>query len=282
MSGKNIYGLESLLPQPDFKVVSSSDGGANGSQSFLILRDDFQQAAQIGTFSRGVTATSLDPNTQSRGGDALYLDRIETADQQEGWLRVNVYYSGWSASYQTGGSEREEQPTYSKRSVLVQRSILEHPEVLALSEEDRASCRGILMGQDSWDFIDGKLKYRYVDSSGVERFEDSTNQPSLASQPWVKQITQGITTFDAAYTTWAKTWSDDVGIPQSQQDLQGKVLPGAVPGNPYTPAGHDWRLDEVSETQTGVVNGQSGGLYRNRLLFVLSQPGGWNATLYDY
>jgi len=137
------------------------------------------------------------------------------------------------------------------------------------------------MGQDSWDFIDGKLKYRYIDSDGVERFEDSTNQPSLASQPWVKLITKGIVNYDAAHTTWEKTWSDDEGIPQSQQDKQGKVV-STVPGSPYTPTDHNWRLDEVSETQTGVVNGQSGGLYRNRLTFVLSEPGGWDLTLYDY
>lgn len=280
MSGKQIYGLGEFIPGPDFKVNGTSEGGASASQSFTVLKADWLGLVQGGVFSRGVTATSLDPNAQSRGGDALYLDRTETTDQREGWLKVTVFYAGWSAEYQEG--ERDEEPTYAKRSVLVQRTILEHPEVAALAIADRLLCASTLDGVYTWDSGASKLQVRVVESDGSETFKEATTQPTAgAGVTWVSKIAQGTTSYDASYTTWEKTWSDDVGIPQAQQDLQGKVVQ-TVPGNPYTPATHDWRLDEVSEAQIGVVSGQSGGLYRNRLLFVLSVPGGWDAEIYDY
>jgi len=272
MSGKKIYGLESLIPRPDFKVSGTRQGGATASQSYLILKDDFQQAVQNGVFKAGVTASSIDPNTQSRGGDALYLDRIETADQREGWLLVSAFFGGWSASYQEG--ERDEQPTYAKRGVLVQRSVLEHPTVRAMSDVDRFLCSYTLEGGFMWDSSDSKLKIRTVDGDGNEKLVETGTQPSTDdAKEWCKKITNGEHTYEAAHITWTKTWNDAAGVPDATANNLGKI--DTPSGSPYTPVDRDWRLDEVSETRQG-------NLYQNRTFHTLSEPGKWDADTYDY
>ncbi len=274
MSAK-IYGLDDYTPRADFRVRGTRQGGATASQTITMKRADWKPLVAQGVFTRGVTASSIDPNTASRGGDSLYLDNTETRDLPGGALLVRCLYAGWSAEYDEGTRDPDPLATYNKRSVLVQRSILEHPEVVALSGADRAICNGVLNNRDSWDFATGKLRYRYINANGVETYEDVATQPTAgAAAAWVAEITNGTATYDAVNVTWEKTWEDETGVSNAKEAYIGKVV-STPDGSPYTPAGTTWRLDEVIEMKVGE-------LYRNRMLFSLSVPGGWNELIYDY
>lgn len=271
-----IYGLGEgqYLPGPDFRVENTPNGGATGSQSFLMLRSSWDGLRAQGQFANGQRASDLDENTASRGGDVLSVDSVSTADEPLGMLRVTVRYAGWSASYDTGENAREPVPTYTKRGALVQRSILEHPKVRELGEADRQALAKVWDGSNLWDEGTQKVQVRVVDSDGGETYKDVDVQPSTtAAKAWAREISAGLHTYEAAHVVWEKTWESDTGVPNATASNLGKV--DTPDGDPYTPSGRDWRLDEVSETRAGE-------LYRNRTFHTLSEEGGWEAVVYDY
>ena len=270
-----IYGLGEgqYLPGPDFQVTNSPNGGATGSQSFLMLRSSWDGLRAQGQFANGQRASDLDENTASRGGDVLSVDSVSTADEPLGMLRVTVRYAGWSASYDTGENAREPVPTFTKRGALVQRSILEHPKVRELVAADREIMAAVLDGTYIWSSLNESVQYRVPDRT-EETFTDAATQPStVAAKAWAREIAAGLHTYEAAHVVWEKTWESDTGVPNATASNLGKV--DTPDGDPYTPSGRNWRLDEVSETRAGE-------LYRNRTFHTLSEEGGWETVLYDY
>lgn len=271
-----IYGLEAggFIPQNDFNASQTENGGWRATQTFLHLRESFSDEVFRNKFSFGVRATDLD-TSRDLYWSRLYLYKVDVRDDGP-WAVIVVHFAGY-AGFETdpNGTAEPIAPLYMLKGTLTERSIMEHPSVVALSDIQQSLIQKVIDGEYTWDFTNSKLRVFNATQQQIDWFKEVDTQPSAGdATAFVKLAAKGWRTYEAASFTWEKSWESEQGIATSTINNLGKV--DTPDGDPPTPTGtRDWKLIDATQE----LHGQ---LYRNRLLWMLSEEGGWNADIYDY
>lgn len=269
-----VYGLAPGEFQPVAGATwkQSDKGGWTGWQDFRFLRDSLSDATFRNKFSQGVRATELDPSIPEYFS-RVYLDKTDIRDEGP-WSIITVYYAGYAGFETNPNQAQPTNPKYRLSGTLRDVPIGQHPTVAALSLDQRLLIGGVIQGIYAWDEANSKLKV--VSSEGdIETWPEASTQPSAGdATDWVKLASEGWRTYPAPSFMWEKAWESEQAIATSAVNSLGKV--DSPEGSPPTPSGsRDWMLTDASQEQHGE-------LYRNRLAWELSEPGGWNETVHDY
>lgn len=266
-----IYGINTggFTPNNDFSASQSDKGGWTATQTFQYVHGSLSDTVFRNTFSKGRRATEIDVNLDAYWA-RLYLDRVSIATGTGGIDVITVYYAGYAGFESGGATPLETIPVYSLSGSLREVSIAEHPSVAALSLVNRILIQGVVDGVFIWDETNSVLNV-----AGIDPPQESADQPSGGDATlFVQKASQGKVTYDRPTFTWEKTWESEQPIATATVNNLGKI--DSPDGDPPTPNGsRNWRLVDASQEQRGE-------LYRNRLLWELSERGGWDADLYDY
>lgn len=273
-----VYGLGpgEFLPGNDFTARQTDKGGWTATQSFRFLRSSLSDSAFRNKFSFGVRATDLDENLDGYWA-RLYLEKTDVRNEGP-WGVITVYYAGY-AGFETDSGGTVTQPTspiYRLTGTTREVSIVEHPTVRGLGDEDRFLIGEIARGEFLWDYDASELKMRGTDfSADVSEWLPTNPQPTAGDAvDWAKLVTDGWLTYREQSFMWEKLWESEQGIATSTINNLGKV--DTPEGSPPTPTGsRNWILTDATQEKKGE-------LYRNRLVWELSPKDGWEELVYDY
>ena len=272
-----VYGLSvgDFIVQNDFSASRSDKGGWTATQSFLAIKGSLNDTAFRNKFADGTKLTELDPNAD------VYFERLQlqSADVQDAegpYQKTLVNFAGYAGSEENPEEAQPIVPVYSLKGGLRSRSIVEHPDVLALTEVQRGLVKDTITDEYVWDFTDSKLKMRNGDQTNafIAVMKPTEIQPAGKAVTFWQLASHGIISYDSPTFFWRKTWQSEVGLKASDLNDLGKV---SVPdGDPPEAGGtRDWRLVDASQENRGA-------LFDNSLEWELSERGGWDSNLYDY
>ena len=272
-----VYGLSvgDFIVQNDFSASRSDKGGWTATQSFLAIKGSLNDTAFRNKFADGTKLTELDPNAD------VYFERLQlqSADVQDAegpYQKILVNFAGYAGSEANPEEAQPIAPVYSLKGGLRSRSIMEHPDVVALTKVQKGLVKDTITDEYVWDFTDSQLKMRNGDQSNdfISVMKPTEIQPAGDAVTFCELASNGIIDYDSPTFFWRKTWQSEVGLKASDLNDLGKV---SVPdGTPPAPGGtRDWRLVDASQENRGA-------LFDNSLEWELSERGGWDSDLYDY
>ena len=268
------FGLDSssFIAQPDFLAQQTEEGRWSASQSFLVKQTVMDQYTGQQMLIPGTPATTLDPDLP-RFYNFLRFQNFDVRHMEAGWATITCNYTGFwsSSSSETGGNDPI---TYNLNGVTETVSILEHPKVVALGEEERALLNAILNGTASWNIADEEIGS--IDSETGE-FTAWTDQ-NLTSADGIaaaELITKGENTYNRPSYTWTESEESTTEFSASALNNLGKI--DTPDGNPPEANGsRDWMLLSVDQLQRGTTN----PVYSKTRVWLLSERGGHNEFLY--
>tara|TARA_R110000765_G_scaffold372389_1_gene462797 strand:+ start:923 stop:1753 length:831 start_codon:yes stop_codon:yes gene_type:complete len=272
-----VYGLSvgDFIVQNDFSASRSDKGGWTATQSFLAIKGSLNDTAFRNKFKDGTKLTELDPNAD------VYFERLQlqSADVQDAegpYQKIAANFAGYAGSESNPQEAQPIVPVYSLKGGLRSRSIVEHPDVLALTEVQRGLVKDTITDEYVWDFTDSKLKMRNGDQTNafIAVMKPTEIQPAGKAVTFCQLASHGIISYDSPTFFWRKTWQSEVGLLAADLNDLGKV---SVPdGDPPEAGGtRDWRLVDASQENRGA-------LFDNSLEWELSERGRWDSDLYDY
>jgi hypothetical protein len=274
------YGITSiqLIPQSDFAAQQNENGGWTANQSFLCKKGALDSPSVAGKFLFGKQLTELDPNADQIY-KFLYLSKIRNISTVEGgYTRIDCQFDGYtSASADFDPNEPDPVPTYSKRGVLVEAPLDEHPKWKALTAASRNRLSLCMLQPDLNTFNLESGTYGYYDGSiFTEHSGEFWEVPTGDELEFATLIAQGKTTYKMASYEYIHRWESTEGVTTAQMNDLGKIAtPSGSPPKPN--ATRDWMLVGVNEEQ----HGSSGFRFTNELVYLLSDEGGHDSFLYS-
>jgi len=261
-----------FVPQSDFRTQESPNGGVTATQSYILRASSLEGLVEQGTWAKGTPLSSLD-DTVGLQGDRLYLDRTSTTRMPGGLVRVTAYFGGFSTTASYGFDEdRTPVPTYSLMTNLTELSIMKLQQVKNLTTSEKRLIQACIDRQLEWNNNTSTVQVVFLDADQNVQRRNNDVQPGATAGVYCEYATKGEVTYLAPQFTWEKSWDDEAGIQASDIAKLGQV--DANPdGNPVAlPAERNWMLSEASSVNTGK-------LYRNRKVWLASEPGGWEGFL---
>jgi hypothetical protein len=274
------YGITSiqLIPQSDFAAQQNENGGWTANQSFLCKKGALDSPSVAGKFLFGKQLTELDPDADQIY-KFLYLSKIRNISTVEGgYTRIDCQFDGYtSASADFDPNEPDPVPTYSKRGVLVDAPLDEHPKWKALADTEKFAL-GLLIKGDAISSPNFTGVGTYGEDGTWAAWEDDSGPIVLSGDAleFATLIAQGKTTYKMASYEYIHRWESTSGVTTAQMNDLGKIsTPSGSPPKPN--ASRDWMLVGVNEEQ----HGSSGFRFSNELVYLLSDEGGHDSFLYS-
>lgn len=277
MSAK-ILGLTSsqIVPQSDFSLSESENGGAEATQSFLILKGGLDSFTIRNYFTQGKRLDEVDPYCDRIWANLRIFKISNVKTVEGGWTIVTASFTGYSSSSDaTGQPEPAPQPTYAKRGTVQETPLSEHRKWKALTSPERYAL-GLLINGDAVPSEDLTRIGVFQESGafGELVYEGAAIVLGTNAIEFARLINEGQTTYLKPSVTYTHTWQSENPIDEAESENLGMIeIPS---GNPSKPAGRDWLLAGTNQVQSG-----SGGyMYTNELEYILSDDGGHNEFLY--
>jgi hypothetical protein len=289
--GAKIFQTNQIIPQPDFKAVEGENGQWKGSQSFKVIKGDYDKVTVRNQLLRGKKATELDPNND-QFFDFLKLKTSSIGTETGGYTIINVDYQGYLEPDGTGGDDEKPFTTYSLRGTTKSLPINEHPLYSQFSDIERFMMGLLLSGEMSLS-VDGQTLGYWQTITNTSPEEEQQNMvfvplenpdeggtpyefQSTESQDIAKLISTGTTSYEVGTFEYSVRWASEV--PLKDDDIKELGYIATPPGNPVIPegSGRNWKLTTLSQEQTGTEE----PVYQIELVYLLSDDGGWNPILY--
>jgi hypothetical protein len=270
----------SIVPQDDFNASQNENGGWQATQSFRIRKGDLDNYRVKEAFPSGATLQSLDPNCDEL---FAYMRLVTIKGIQNipgGWQQISVEFVGFTSGSTSEFTppETAARPTFSKRGVLVDAPLNEHPKWKNLEVKERNSLGKLLTGV--WLYVEDPFPpggYVLANETGGESYTIRPEDQQLTSEDAIEfaaRIAEGRTTYRMATYEYHHRWQGNKGVTAAQLNKLGKI--DTPTGNPPTPgAGRNWLLVGVDEEQ----NGSGDFLFDNSLTYLLSDDGGHDEFL---
>jgi hypothetical protein len=248
-------GNKKFLPQMDFAVQQTDNGGIEATQSFL-CRSTSLGTADLTPFRRGTRAEVLWPEVPYIYRGLTVKTAIPNQSNASGMWEVKVVFTGVMFAWTTGGgSSGSEQttPTYSLQGNLEEAPINEHPKWRALDEDSQ-----LLLGR----LLDGsaQAKFGFTQAGGIDptdgawKFvQGSSGTITLSGDAvtFAKMIAEGRTTYKRPSWTYTIREESSRGFTSAQLNDLGKIT--NPPGTPPKPSSSwTWMLTGPSQEQSGV------------------------------
>lgn len=279
-----IHGITAnqIVPQPDFDATESENGGIEASQSFLILKTSIDITSVRQKFAIGTQLSTLDPNCSAIFA-FLQIIKVRSAKVVEGgYMMVSCDFAGYTSTtfnFETG--EPDPQPTFSKRGIVVEAPLSEHPKFKQLDDTQKFLVGLVLSGDATTKKSGaGVLLGTYKDDGTFMPFMDEDDVDIFILQDtdafeFLKLIRQGITTYMKSSVSYTHTFESNKPIANSFNDDLGKKADPA--GDPGSYDDRNWVLVGLNQVQTG-----SGDfMFKNEIEYMLSEKGGYNEFLYE-
>jgi hypothetical protein len=275
-----IYGhtANSIVPQSDFDAGQNENNGWEATQSFNIKKGDLDSQSIQTAFPLGARLRTLDPNCDVFFSGLKISKILAISNIEGGWTRITCRFVGFGNSGETAGSSTGEPtpaPTFSKRGVLIDAPLDEHPKWKALGDADKFAL-GLLIKGDAVSSPDFTGVGSYSESGTWAAWEGESGPIALVEDAleFAKRIAQGHTTYKQATYEYTHRWESNLGVSVQKMNDLGKISePTGEPPAPGT--GRNWLLAGVNEEQYG------SGDYRftNELVYLLSDEGGHDEFL---
>ena len=258
MSGK-IYLNSStkFIPQKDFAVQQTENGGIEATQTFL-CRYTSLGTADLTPFRRGTRADALWPDVPSIYRGLRVKTAIPNHHEGSGMWEIKVVFTGTLFAFSTSpGSSGAEQtvPTYSLSGNLEEAPINEHPKWQALGNDEKLALGMILNGslKPSENFTQaGEYYGEDLTPEGFSPLENGSGPITFSGNSLIfcKMIAQGKTTYKKPSYTWTVREESAYGFTSGELAKLGKYT--APPGGPPDPgAGWKWILTGPTQEQSG-------------------------------
>ena len=278
MSGK-IYLNSStkFIPQKDFAVQQTENGGIEATQTFL-CRYTSLGTADLTPFRRGTRADALWPDVPSIYRGLRVKTAIPNHHEGSGMWEIKVVFTGTLFAFSTSpGSSGAEQtvPTYSLSGNLEEAPLNEHPKWKELDDDSKFLLGKLITGNahSQFDYTqaggidpeDGAWKFVQNDSGTITISGDAIT--------FAKMIEAGKTTYKKPSYTWTVREESAYGFTSAQLGKLGQIV--NPPGGPPTPSGWKWMLTGPSQEQSGE------GRFFKDTTFLLIEDNEENSFLYD-
>jgi len=264
-----------IIPQTGFSPRQDATGGWTATRDYRMTSTTFDTNT-TGTFSRGVSITTLDSTVESYWA-FLKIESKEVIYEEAGHVVVRIHFSG-ANSGQFASEELSEDatPDYSLAGSLTETPLSDHPKFVELDEFERSTLGKLIKGQveylyDPFDLAWGIYWPRSEQSAGhkLPAHEQLTTADAIA---FAQLINEGANTYLRPSFTWTEKTQGNTGLNSAQLNLLGRV--STPRGNPPEPSGtRNWLL-------TSATQDQRGELYQTRIEWTLSERGGHNEFLY--
>lgn len=271
--------LGDIYEQPDFSVSQNQNGGWEGSRSYCMLRDTWNQSATKNRFARRVSITTADSTVDSFYSFLTVRSASPTEEDGE-HVRLVVHYSGAPSSQYggEGGGDLSLQalPTYRLTGQLRDLPFSKHWKWKALDESQRYALGLLMTGDAIRDPEDNTKIGFWNDETFFHVITPDGGAIVLEGDAlkFAKRIGEGESTFESPTFTWEETTQGDAGLNNNQLNKLGKV--STPRGNPpsVSSTDRDWKLETADQHQRGE-------LITTRLLWKLSEQGGHDEFLYN-
>ena len=270
MSQSKLFGLNKLIPGPDFRLSIDSEGVATASQTYRTGRD-YAETVMRTVMRKGNTADAINPELGT-AFDFLVADTIERTDAPGGIVEFAVTYVGqsWWATF-----DGDRESTFSLNAAMTEVSIIQHPAVQALHWEHIKALRLVVDGVGR--VIDGAESARVIEISLSERNLASIEGPEPMKW-WDRIYRKGLRTYLAPSLEWTWSTSNRGGITSAMLSKLG-FIDDSPRGNPPTPTGRNWLMTGATESKTRAGEDSTSSF---SITWTLSEPGRmWDPDLYD-
>ena len=278
MSGK-IYLNSStkFIPQKDFAVQQTENGGIEATQTFL-CRYTSLGTADLTPFRRGTRADALWPDVPSIYRGLRVKTAIPNHHEGSGIWEIKVVFTGTLFAFSTSpGSSGAEQtvPTYSLSGNLEEAPLNEHPKWKELDDDSKFLLGKLITGN-------AHSQFDYTQAGGIDPEDGAwkfvqngsgTITISGDAITFAKMIEAGKTTYKKPSYTWTIREESANGFTSAQLGKLGQIV--NPPGGPPTPSGWKWMLTGPSQEQSGE------GRFFKDTTFLLIEDNEENAFLYD-
>lgn len=273
-----LYGITDteVIPQSDFYAVQTENGGWTATQTFWFKKGGVDSPSIAAKFQIGNALAALDPDTDDLF-TFLRLTRISSVQTIEGgYTAVGCEFTGFSTNtYQSSPTTPDPAPTYSKRGVLIEAPLDEHPKWKALTDDEKFAL-GLLIRGEAVSKPDFTGVGTYDDDGVWQAWQNLSGEITLTGDAveFAKRIAQGRTTYKLGTYQYTHRWEASTGISATVMNDLGKIsTPSGSPPAPGT--GRDWLLEGVNEEQHGSGNFS----FTNELVYLLSDEDGHDSFL---
>jgi hypothetical protein len=289
MSAK-LFLSESIIPQPDFEATEEENGQWKANQSFLVKKGDFNNLATRLFFARGRNPKDLDLNNDAYF-NFLKLKTTSVGTEVGGYTVIKVQFQGYEKPIGDPPTNEKSYMTTSLRGTLKSVPIGQHPKFptdatqsfmlrLLIEGDFVTNTTGYRIGQwvphrDDTAPVGQRdtLKFHLLeDDDDPTLYVFDTNSYNLA-----QLISKGIKEYDIGTFEYVVRWSQDEPLEVSDIEKLGYIVDPL--GTPIKPSegNRNWRLTTVNQEQEGTEEPS----YTIELVYLLSDSGGWDTTLYS-
>lgn len=269
-----------VKPQPGFEPAQNENGGWEGTHTFTLTRQSFDNTAVRSRFRKGVSVVTLDPNVPSFFS-FMTLDRAKVKFGEGDLIWITADFAGAdSAQYgggDSGGLSTSALPTYELDCSLAESPLSKHPKWAGLTDQQKTALGHLLSGVLVFDIEREKICQINEAAGNAEDFFD----PFLPYDTIVtgdclefaKIIAGDQSTYLAPITTWTERTEGDTQLTSAQINKIGNI---ATPrGSPPTPnGGRDWMITNIYQVQVG-------SKFTTNIVWTLSEKGGHSEFLYS-
>ena len=266
-----------FIPQKDFAVQQTENGGIEATQTFL-CRYTSLGTADLTPFRRGTRADALWPDVPSIYRGLRVKTAIPNHHEGSGMWEIKVVFTGTLFAFSTSpGSSGAEQtvPTYSLSGNLEEAPLNEHPKWKELDDDSKFLLGKLITGN-------AHSQFDYTQAGGIDPEDGAwkfvqngsgTITISGDAITFAKMIEAGKTTYKKPSYTWTIREESANGFTSAQLGKLGQIV--NPPGGPPTPSGWKWMLTGPSQEQSGE------GRFFKDTTFLLIEDNEENAFLYD-
>lgn len=272
------------IPQMDYTVKYSENGGIEASQGFLVRKADIGTGQTLAAFTRGTTWATLYPSVPILY-QHLSLKTFDPQDYAPGVSLIKATFTGYQ--YTGGGSSGNPQviPTTSLRGNLEESTIMESRPWKAMSDASKERLGWLMNTANGFVFSITAGKYGKMDLQLPDGHDDGFRAMDVTgSSQWViptgdelifaTMIAQGKTSFKNPSWTYHYKTEAKIGFTAEQLNALGKIVANP-PGNPPKPTNDfTWLLVGPEQDQSGPER------FSNQLSFQLIPNSQDNKMLY--
>lgn len=244
-----------FIPQMDFSVKYTENGGIEAAQTFLARKSDLTPGSPLGAFVRGARWDVLYPQVPPIYGH-LTLKTFDPDDHSPGIISIKSTFTGVQFGAGGGSSGDEASvPTTSLRGNLEEAPITQCEAWDDLDDAAKARLGWLMTLPGVVSFDTASNTYGRLHDDGD--FEAFPTEPGIWVEPggdelkFARMIAQGRTTYKVPSWSYVYRTESKDGFAVAQLNLLGKIV-GTPPGNPPRPnSGWTWMLVGPEQDQSG-------------------------------